>query len=136
MITAALALVQAASVPLEGPAADPQTCNDPVYLMVWIDNLDRSKSAAYGAALRETQIVRRNGGEYLMVSPPALVVEGDWPETRGFVIERYPCRAAFENMWFSAEYQTELIPLRAGSGEYTVALFEDWPPAAPAPAED
>ena len=133
MITAALLALQAATTSLEGPAAAPETCNVPVYLMVWIEHLDRSKSAAYGRALRATQIVRRNGGEYLMVSPPTLLVEGDWPEDRGFVVERYPCRAAFENMWFSDQYQHELIPLRDGSGEYTVALFEAWPPA---PATD
>ena len=133
LIAALAALAQGAA--LEGPAADP-SCDDPVYLVVWIENLDRSKSGAYAAALRESGLVRRNGGEYLMVSPPNLMLEGDWPEERGFVVERYPCRAAFENFWFSDTYQNELIPLREGSGDYTIALFEDWPPEPAAAADD
>lgn len=104
-------------------------CTKPVYLMVHIEQLDRTKSAAYGKALRKSGIVSRYGGEYLMVSPPSLMLEGDWPADNGFMIERYPCRAMFEAMWFSDEYQNELKPLRDGSGVYTVALFDSWPPS-------
>ena len=107
----------------------PADCTEPVYLMVWIENIDRSKSAAYGQALRQSRIVSRHGGVYLAVSPPALLLEGDWPADRGFVVERYPCRALFDAMWFSNEYQEVLKPLRDGSGDYTVALFDQWPPA-------
>lgn len=107
----------------------PAGCVKPVYLMVWIENLDRTRTAAYGAALRSSRIVARHGGEYLMVSPPGLLFEGEWPEDRGFVVERYPCRAMLETMWYSDEYQNELVPLRENSGDYTIAVFDQWPAA-------
>lgn len=119
-----------ASVPLEGAAAS-STCDDPVLLVVWIDHLDRSKSKLYGEGLRSTKIVARHGGRYLAVSPPALLLEGEWPADRGFVVEEYPCEQAFREMWFSAEYQSKLKPLRANSGEYTVALFKGFRPLSP-----
>lgn len=100
-------------------------CNKPVMLVVWIEHLDREKSGPYGAALRRTQIVPRHGGEYKAVSPPLRLLEGAWPADRGFVVERYPCLAAFEKFWYSDEYQKTIKPLREGSGEYTVALFEE-----------
>ena len=119
-------------VPLEGAAASPVSCNDPVLLVVWIEHLDRSKSKPYGDGLRSTKIVPRHGGRYLAVSPPMQVLEGKWPADRGFVVEQYPCEQAFREMWFSNEYQEKLKPLRAGSGDYTVALFKQRPqPAAP-----
>lgn len=105
----------------------PQACDKPVILVVWIEHLDRAKSKAYGEGLRASGIVRRNGGEYMMVGPPEMVLEGEWPADRGFVTERYPCRAAFEAMWFSDEYQKTLKPLREGSGDYTIALFAERP---------
>lgn len=109
--------------------ADLEACDDPVYLVVWIDHLDRTKSAPYGAGLRQTRIVPRHGGEYLAVSPPLKVLEGDWPADRAVVVERYPCQAAIERMWYSDEYQNELKPLRAGSGTYDVAVFKAFRPA-------
>ncbi len=119
LVTAAEA--QVAPVPVEMPA----NCTRPVMLVVWIDHLDRSKSAAYGEALRRTKIVRRHSGQYKAVSPPLKVLEGEWPADRGFVVERYPCLEMFEKFWYSDEYQKEIRPLREGSGAYTVALFEE-----------
>ena len=105
-------------------------CSDPVILVVSIDHLDRSKSGAYGQALRSSQIVKRNGGRYIAVGPPELMLEGDWPADRGFVIEEYPCVEAFRAMWFSDEYQKKIKPLREGSGTYTIGLFKRYKPAS------
>jgi uncharacterized protein (DUF1330 family) len=111
---------------VEGPAAS-ASCNKPVILVVLIEHLDRSKSKAYGENLRSFQVVPRNGGQYIPVSPPLRVLEGQWPADRGFVSERYPCLAAFEAMWYSDQYQKKLVPLRDGSGHYTTALFRERP---------
>nr|WP_197501413.1 DUF1330 domain-containing protein [Hyphomonas sp. Mor2] len=111
---------------LEGPAAT-LDCNRPVYLVVQIADLDRSISGDYAKALRDSKIVARNGGKYLMVSPPTQVLEGEW-QSDGFVVESYPCREAFEAMWYSDEYQNEIKPLREGSGVYTIGLFDSWRP--------
>jgi uncharacterized protein (DUF1330 family) len=125
-----LILVAAAA---SAPAPD-AACKSPVYLVVWIGHLDRTKSKGYGDALRSSGIVARNGGEYQAVSPPALVLEGEWPADRGFVVEKYPCMAALQRMWYSDEYQKKLKPLRAGSGEYTVAVFNEFRRPVPPPA--
>jgi uncharacterized protein (DUF1330 family) len=107
-----LSLFLAASAATATPPAAPKTCKDPVYLVVWIEHLDRTKSKAYGDGLRSSGIVARHGGEYQAVSPPALVLEGKWPADRGFVVERYPCME--------------------GSGDYTVAVFNAFKRPAPA----
>jgi uncharacterized protein (DUF1330 family) len=127
-----LSLFLAASAATATPPAAPKTCKDPVYLVVWIEHLDRTKSKAYGDGLRSSGIVARHGGEYQAVSPPALVLEGKWPADRGFVVERYPCMDALKAMWFSDEYQKKLKPLREGSGDYTVAVFNAFKRPAPA----
>jgi uncharacterized protein (DUF1330 family) len=131
---AALAAQSAPTTAAPAPTspATAATCTEPVYLVVWIDRLDRTKSKAYGDGLRSSGIVARNGGKYQMVSPPLMVLEGQWPAERGFVVESYPCLEALKAMWFSDEYQKKLKPLRAGSGEYTVAVFKSFkPPVRP-----
>lgn len=111
-------------VPLEGAAASPESCNEPVILIVWVDGFDRAKSKAYGDGLRSTKIVPRHGGRYIAVSPPVEVLEGAWPAERAVVVEQYPCQQAFREMWFSREYEDKLKPLRAGTGDYKIALFK------------
>jgi uncharacterized protein (DUF1330 family) len=108
-----------------------ENCTRPAYLVVWIDNLDRAKSGPYGDALRKTQIVPSYGGEYKATGKPSLLLEGTWPEGRAVVVEKYPCLEAIKKFWYSEQYQKEVMPLRAGSGDYTVAAFEEYvkPPA-------
>lgn len=106
----------------------PSGCDRPAYLVVAIDDLDRSKSAAYGEALRRTQIVPRHGGRYVAVGTPALVLEGEWPANRSFVLEKYPCLEMIRTFWYSTAYQQEIMPLRAGSGRYGVFAFEEFRP--------
>ena len=55
-----------------------------------------------------------------------MMLEGEWPADRGFVVERYPCLDALKAMWFSDEYQKKIKPLRANSGNYTVAVFKQF----------
>jgi|GEM_PF-4850101 len=136
MKNVALALLFAALVPAlaadtaRGATTAPTVaCDKPVYLVVWIENLDRSKSRAYGEALRASKIVSRHGGEYKAVGPPVVMLEGNWPADRGFVVEQYPCLEAIKTMWYSQEYQKKLVPLRAGSGDYTVAVFDAYRPS-------
>ena len=125
----------------EGAAQDPvtasPTCNAPVYLVVWVDHLNRAKSKAYGEGLRRSHIAGHYGGKYVAVSPPLEVLEGDWPPDRGFVLEEYPCLEAVKKLWYSEEYQKQLKPLRADSGDYKVAVFKKWdrtPDVTSAPA--
>ena len=119
-----LADSQAASqAPATAALAAEARCDRPVFLVVSVDHLDRTKSKAYAEGLRDSGIVRRNGGRYRVAGAPLLTLEGSWPQDRGFVIEEYPCLAAFKSMWYSYEYQNKLKPLRANSGDYTITLF-------------
>ncbi|MDX2224398.1 MAG: DUF1330 domain-containing protein [Rhodospirillaceae bacterium] len=108
--------------------AETTGCTRAAYLVVEIQNLDRTKSKPYGEALRRSQIVARHGGVYKFSGAPAAVLEGSWPEGRSLVVERYPCLDAIKQFWYSAEYQKDIMPLRAGSGEYLVTAFEELPP--------
>ena len=127
----AAAALQAAPVAAPVPAAP---CDKPVMLVVSVDHLDRAKSKPYAEALRDSGIVKRNGGRYRVVGAPALLLEGTWPSDRGFVIEQYPCIEAFRAMWYSDDYQRRIKPLRAGSGDYTIALFNTVGEPVPMPA--
>jgi len=113
---------EAAPTQMTGEGA---TCDKPVYLVILVDQFDRAKSKAYGEAMRSSGIVRRNQGSYRISGAPAQVLEGQWPSDRAFVVEHYPCRAAFERMWNSPEYQEKIKPLRADTGIYTIVLFNE-----------
>jgi uncharacterized protein (DUF1330 family) len=127
-LAGALPAIAPAQPAAQAQAVAPATCDKPVYLVVTIDKLDRSKTKAYGEGLRASGIVRRHGGQYKAVGPPDLMLEGEWPADRGYVIEEYPCMEQLRAMWFSDEYQKKLKPLRAGSGTYTVAVFRKYQP--------
>ncbi|MFY7761480.1 DUF1330 domain-containing protein [Aquidulcibacter sp.] len=129
-----LALAQApSSTPVTNPPAptsqggEGASCDKPVYLVIMVDQFDRTKARPYAEAMRASGIVRRNQGSYKISGAPTLVLEGQWPSDRGFVVEHYPCRAAFEAMWNSAEYQEKLKPLRANTGNYSIMLFNAVP---------
>jgi len=129
-----------AQAPAAAPAAAPQVaavplpagCDRPAYLLVTVDNLDRTKSKPYGEALFKSKIVRRHGGTYLAVGAPGKVLEGTWPAERSLVLEKYPCKEMIETFWYSDEYQKDIKPLREGSGTYNVAVYEEYRPAPPA----
>ena len=110
-------------------APEMQNCARPAYLVVSIDNLNRDKSRAYGEALRRTQIVASYGGSYKISGSPAVVLEGEWPKGRSYVVEQYPCLDAIKQFWASDQYQKEIKPLREGSGDYNVVAFEEYRPA-------
>lgn len=132
-LLAAWAVLAGAQSATPGPATDltpaaitrDPACNKPALLVVTMDDLDRSKTKAYGEALRRTQIVRRHGGRYLAYGEPNLRLEGDWPAGRAMVIERYPCLEAVRQFWQSDEYQKDIKPLRDGAGRFLVAAFEE-----------
>ena len=143
MMLSAILLLAGQVAPAGAPAATAQPaaaaaeakCDRPVFLVVSVDHLDRTKSKAYAEGLRNSGIVRRNGGRYRVAGAPLLTLEGAWPADRGFVIEQYPCRAAFEAMWYSDEYQHRLKPLRDNSGDYTITLFNTVAEPAPSPSK-
>jgi uncharacterized protein (DUF1330 family) len=104
----------------------------PAYLVVTAKVTDRPRLTAYMAAIAASGIYAANGGRRLVLGPPTLALEG-WPEGEVVMIAEFPSRAAAEAFWFSDTYQKDCKPLRAGAGEFRVALFEAPAPPAETP---
>ncbi len=97
----------------------------PAYLLVTATVTDRAKIGAYAKALAESGLYPKHGGFYLFSGPAALPLE-DW-RGESVVLAQFPSRADAEAFWNSAQYQTEIKPLRDGAGEFHVAIFEAIP---------
>ena len=94
----------------------------PAYLLVTARVTDGPRMAAYSRALAESGLYARHGGAYLFLGKAAAPLE-DWPEGTSIVCARFPSRAAAQAFWFDAQYQDEVKPLRAGAGEFHVAIY-------------
>lgn len=103
------------------PTAEPG--EKPAYLLVTARVGDSVRMGAYAKALAASGLYARHGGHYLFLGKAARGLE-DWPESTSIVCARFPSRAAAEAFWFDAQYQDEVKPLRAGAGEFHVAIFE------------
>ena len=103
------------------PTAEPT--QKPAYLLVTAQVSDGARMAAYARALAESGLYARHGGHYLFLGKAARPLE-DWPEGTSIVCAQFPSRAAAEAFWFDAQYQDEVKPLRAGAGDFHIAIFE------------
>lgn len=100
----------------------------PAYMIVTARIRDREAFVSgYGAAA--AALIPRFGGEYLLRSPGAELLEGDWGEGASMVISRWPDREAARRFWHSPEY-AEVRKLRDGLAEVQVLLI-DGPELAP-----
>jgi len=95
----------------------------PAFLLVTARVSDGARMGAYSQALAESGLYARHGGRYLFLGKAALPLE-DWPEGTSIVCAQFPSRAAAEAFWFDAQYQDDVKPLRAGAGDFHVAIFE------------
>lgn len=94
----------------------------PAYLLVTARVTDPVKMAAYARALAASGLYPRHGGRYLFVGKAAIPLE-DWPGD-SVVCAIFPSRAAAQAFWDDSEYQMAVKPLRAGAGEFHVAIFD------------
>lgn len=95
----------------------------PAYLLITARVTDRAIMAGYSAALAASGLYARHGGAYLFVGKPATELE-DWPGGTSAVCARFPSRAAAEAFWADAQYTNDIKPLRAGAGDFHVAIFD------------
>lgn len=68
-------------------------------------------------------LVDKFGGRYLLLSPGATTLEGDWGDGVSMAVSEWPDREAALAFWNSPEYE-EAKKLRAGLGEFQVMLIE------------
>ncbi len=92
------------------------------YLVVTATVTDREKMAAYNRALAETGLYARHGGRYLLVGRAVEELE-TW-DGRAIVIAEFPDVESVRAFWNDPDYQERVKPLRAGAGDFHVAIFE------------
>ncbi|MDX2222817.1 MAG: DUF1330 domain-containing protein [Rhodospirillaceae bacterium] len=107
-----------------GPSARGVACDAPIYLLVTATARDPDKLAAYRRALSESGLMFAYGAVDVLFGPPAEVLEGDWPENFSAKLTRFPCRAAFEAFYASADYTTRFKPMRDGAADFDVVLVD------------
>lgn len=95
----------------------------PAYLLVTARVSDPDKMAAYARALAASGLYPRHGGRYLFIGKAATPLE-DWPAGDSVVCAVFPNRAAAEAFWADPEYRDVIKPLRAGAGDFHVAIFD------------
>ena len=95
----------------------------PAYLLVTARVSDPAKMAAYARALAASGLYPRHGGQYLFIGKAATPLE-DWPAGDSVVCAVFPNRASAEAFWADPEYQDVIKPLRAGAGDFHVAIFD------------
>ncbi len=95
----------------------------PAFLVVTAVMHDLVKMTAYAKALAESGLYARHGGHYIFIGQPTEQLE-NWTEGTSVVCAKFPSVAAAHAFWYDAQYQDDVKPLRAGAGEFHVAVFE------------
>ena len=93
------------------------------YLLIDAEIHDREAFQSYLRAV--PALVAKFGGEYLVISGPPEVLEGE-ADRQSVVLSRWASRAAVERFWKSEEYQS-IIPLRESCATVQVRLLEGLP---------
>jgi uncharacterized protein (DUF1330 family) len=107
-----------------GPAAKGAACDAPVYLLITATAHDAARLAAYRQALSGSGLMYAYGAVDILSGPPAEVLEGDWPANYSAKLVRFPCRAAFEAFYGSADYTAKFKPMRDGAADFDVVLVD------------
>ena len=95
------------------------------YLLIDAEIHDREAFQGYQRAV--PALVAKFGGEYLVISGPPDVLEGE-ADLQSVVLSRWANRLAAERFWQSAEYQS-IKHLREGCATVRVRLLEGLPEA-------
>jgi len=77
--------------------------------------------SGYGAAV--PAIVKKYGGEYVLVAPGAELLEGNLKGYTSMAISKWPSKEAVYKFWNSEDY-AEVKKLREGLGECEVLVVE------------
>jgi len=77
--------------------------------------------SGYGAAV--PAIVKKYGGEYVLVAPGAELLEGNLEGYTSMAISKWPSKEAVHNFWNSEDY-AKVKKLREGLGECEVFVVE------------
>ena len=91
------------------------------YLLVEADVTDRDRFTVYAKEVRK--LVRKCGGEYLVIGGPIELLETEDTADNGrtIVISKWPSRQVARDFWNSEEYR-QLKTLREGAAQVRVRL--------------
>ena len=74
---------------------------------------------------RSEELVDKAGGKYVVRGPAAKVLEGTYLPGKYTIVSKFPDMDALKSFAEGDEYVKEVKPLRAGTGTYEVAAYEE-----------
>lgn len=74
---------------------------------------------------RSEKLLHQAGGEYVVRGPAEKVLEGTYLPGKYTIVSKFPNMEALKSFAEGDEYMNEVKPLRAGTGIYEVAAFEE-----------
>tara|TARA_B100000029_G_scaffold488073_1_gene544222 strand:- start:492 stop:788 length:297 start_codon:yes stop_codon:yes gene_type:complete len=92
--------------------------------LVAIARIDNMKPGLKAYIEEAAQLSTEYGGEYIIRGPAAVVSEGEHFTNRSLVVSKFESFEKAKEFYYSDDYQNKIKPLREGTGEYDVALFE------------
>ena len=102
----------------------PESCVEPMLTFgeYWVS--DQERFTAYAQAVSDSGLVAQFGGMPLLFGRTVDLLEGEWPDNYGVTVTQWPCQDAFEKLYYSDIYQTELKPLRDGAIDMNLILLK------------
>ena len=92
------------------------------FMIILVKMHDREKFIS-GYGQKAPKLVKKFGGEYVIVAPSATLLEGNLDGYTSVAISKWPNRQAATNFWNSDEY-AEVKKLREGLSETEVLLVD------------
>eukprot|EP01083_Nonionella_stella_P088118 245396_1 len=94
----------------------------PAYVVIeaQLKQSEMERFASYASQV--PSLVRKFGGEYIVLGGKHEPLEGEWEDTR-LVMHKWPNAEMAKQFWDSVEYQ-ELKKIREGTGDFRIMLVE------------
>ena len=102
----------------------PDSCSEPMLTFGEFNIRDADRFERYAQAVSDSGLVEQYGGIPLVFGRTIELLEGEWPESYGVIVTQWPCQEAFEKLYYSNIYQSELKPLRDGAIDMDLILLK------------
>ena len=73
---------------------------------------------------KSAELIKKNGGEYVLRGPAAMDIEGDVLKGKVVILSKFPSLDDVNAFVNGDEYQAHVKPLREGTGDYHIAVYE------------
>jgi uncharacterized protein (DUF1330 family) len=99
--------------------------------MLAVCNITNPKPEMKQYAEQSAALMKKHGGKYIVRGKPVENYDGSLLKDQVVILTEFPTMADLQAFIKGDEYQKNIKPLRAGTGEYHIAFYEV-PPAPPA----